>query len=182
MQRGGDEEAALQQLEVFLEYVQSNLTSWKAAPAPPAASEGPALPPAALEQLALIGAQSAGPAGPAKSSSKIEREMALARARAAEKAQHQGFPTLPPSRRLDGTLCYYCQRKFPSRMALFTHLRKNIDKDLSCAQNMLSFQARPACLFWRVCLEGLVHRIRSGVCPERGSGCETQVQDRRTTR
>ena len=133
MQRGGDEEAALQQLEVFLEYVQSNLTSWKAAPAPPAASEGPALPPAALEQLALIGAQTAQPAAGPKSSSKREREMALARARAAEKAQHQGFPTLPPSRRLDGTLCYYCQRQFPSRMALFAHLRKMIDKDLSCA-------------------------------------------------
>ena len=133
MQRGGDEEAALQQLEVFLEYVQSNLASWKAAPAPPAASEGPALPPAALEQLALIGAQSAGPAARPNNSSKREREMAMARAKAAEKAQHQGFPSLPPSRRLDGTLCYYCQRQFPSRMALFAHLRKMIDKDLSCA-------------------------------------------------
>ena len=37
-----------------------------------------------------------------------EREMQQAQRLAAEKAQHQGFPKLPPSRRLDGNLCYYC--------------------------------------------------------------------------
>ena len=104
MQRG-DEEAALQHMEVFLNYVQANLASWKAAAPPPGSSEGPALPPAALEQLALIGAQSAGPTQQPRPASRREREMAAARKLAAEKAQHQGFPSLPPSRRLDGTLC-----------------------------------------------------------------------------
>ena len=131
MQRGsaGDEEVALRHLEVFLEYVQTNLASWKAAPPPPSSSEGPALSATALEQLALIGAHSAGPTQRPQAASRREREMAQARARAAERAQHQGFPSLPPSRRLDGTLCYYCQRQFPSRMALFAHLRRMIDKE-----------------------------------------------------
>ena len=48
---------------------------------------------------------------------------------AAEKALHRGFPKLPPSRRLDGTMCYYCQKRFPSRMALFAHLRRLIEKE-----------------------------------------------------
>jgi len=45
-----------------------------------------------------------------------EREMQQAQRLAAEKAQHQGFPKLPPSRRLDGNLCYYCAMVFWMRM------------------------------------------------------------------
>jgi len=126
-----DESAVLQHLEIFLEYVQSNVAAWRAAPAAARSSEGPALPPSALQQLASIGAEATGPAmhGPPRGASRREREMANIQRLAAEKAQHQGFPKLPPSRRLDGTLCYYCQKRFPSRMALFAHLRRLIDKE-----------------------------------------------------
>ena len=163
MQRG-DEEAALQHLEVFLNYVQANLSSWKAAPPPPGSSEGPALPPAALEQLALIGAHSVGPVQREKPMSRREREMESARKLAAEKAQHQGFPTLPPSRRLDGAVCYYCQRRFPSRMALFSHLHKMIDKERFIpghheAHFQLSVPGGPASL-----PESDVHRCKARTC------------------
>eukprot|EP00913_Durusdinium_trenchii_P002275 g2100.t1 len=97
---------------------------------PTQSSEGPALPPSALEQLASIGAESGAHGWPSSTgTSRREREMHNAQRLAAEKALHQGFPKLPPSRRLDGTMCYYCQKRFPSRMALFAHLRRLIDKE-----------------------------------------------------
>ena len=37
------------------EYVQSNVAAWRAAPAPASNSEGPALPPSALQQLLGFG-------------------------------------------------------------------------------------------------------------------------------
>lgn len=131
MQRAkdSDESAVLQHMEIFLEYVQGNVMAWRAAPAPARNSEGPALPPSALQQLATIGAEASGPAMHRSGASRREREMQQAQRLAAEKAQHQGFPTLPPSRRLDGNLCYYCQKRFPSRMALFAHLRRLIEKE-----------------------------------------------------
>mmetsp|Transcript_27415 Transcript_27415/g.64035 ORF Transcript_27415/g.64035 Transcript_27415/m.64035 type:complete len:1045 (-) Transcript_27415:184-3318(-) len=132
-----DEPAILRHIEVFLEYVQANVASWRAAPpAPSGSSEGPVLPPAALEQLAMIDAQTSGSAAAhssaaprAKPMSRNERALANAQRLAAERAQHKGFPNLPPSRRLDGTLCYYCQRRFPSRQALFAHLRRMIEPE-----------------------------------------------------
>jgi hypothetical protein len=130
--RDVEDEAALAHLEQFLLYVQANEAAWKIAPPPVESSEGPALPAAALEQLALIGAQTNGSSAAHSSNrpqNKRDIELAEAQRRAAEKAQHQGYPTLPLSRRLDGTMCYYCQRRFPSRMALFAHLRRVIDGD-----------------------------------------------------
>lgn len=127
-----EDEAALAHIEQFLLYVQANEAGWRAAPPPAESSEGPALPPAALEQLASIGAESSGSVAShptQRPQGKRERELADAQRRAAERAQHQGFPVLPASRRLEGTMCYYCQRRFPSRMALFAHLRRVIDKD-----------------------------------------------------
>ncbi|CAE7376441.1 BIRC3 [Symbiodinium pilosum] len=90
--------------------------------------------------------------------------MAAARKLAAEKAQHQGFPSLPPSRRLDGTLCYYCQRRFESRMALFHHLRRMIDKERFVEGHhqehfKLSIPGGPASL-----PESGVHRCRAETC------------------
>jgi hypothetical protein len=127
-----EDEAVLTHIEQFLSYVQTNEAAWRAAAPPVESSEGPALPPAALEQLASIGAESSG--GVAAhvnhgSQGKRERELAKAQRLATERALHQGYPKLPNSRRLDGTMCYYCQRRFPSRMALFAHLRRVIDKD-----------------------------------------------------
>jgi len=127
-----EDEAVLAHIEQFLLYVQANEAAWKTAPPPAESSEGPALPPAALEQLASIGAQSSGGSAAhagSRPQNGRERDLAEAQRRAAERAQHQGFPTLPASRRLDGTMCYYCQRRFPSRMALFAHLRRVIDKE-----------------------------------------------------
>eukprot|EP00434_Breviolum_minutum_P021385 symbB.v1.2.018871.t1/scaffold1522.1/size113888/2 len=151
-----DESAVLQHLEIFLEYVQSNVAAWRAAPAAARkSSEGPALPPSALQQLASIGAEATGPAmHHPRGASRREREMANIQRLAAEKAQHQGFPKLPPSRRgfvvggslderLDGTLCYYCQKRFPSRMALFAHLRRLIDKEHWI--EFVSFKQRTLC-------------------------------------
>merc|ERR1711966_112864 len=46
-----DEAAVLAHVDQFLTYVQAHEATWKAAPAPPVSSEGPALPPTALEQL-----------------------------------------------------------------------------------------------------------------------------------
>lgn len=131
-ERDLEDEAVLRHIEQFLAYVQANEAGWRAAPAPAESSEGPALPPAALEQLASIGAQSCGGVGAHAAQQprgRREREMAEAQRRAAERAQHQGFPKLPSSRRLDGTLCYYCHRRFASRMELFAHLRKVIDRE-----------------------------------------------------
>lgn len=125
----GDEEAAAH-VEQFLAYVQDCEASWKAAPAPAESSEGPALPSIALQQLANIGAESSGSrAAHAQPTNRRERELAKAQQRAAEQAQHQGYPRLPPTGRLDGTLCYYCYRRFPSRMALFSHLRRVIERE-----------------------------------------------------
>merc|ERR1711959_880192 len=127
-----DDGAVLTHIDQFLTYVQANEAAWRAAPPPAESSEGPALPPAALEQLATIGANSSGGAAVHAGSRPVgrrERELAEAQRRAAERAQHQGYPNLPASRRLDGTMCYYCQRRFPSRMALFAHLRRVIDKE-----------------------------------------------------
>jgi len=127
-----EDEAVLAHIEQFIQYVQTHEARWRTAPPPAESSEGPALPPAALEQLASIGATSSGGAAAHRSNkpmSRRERELAEAQRRVAEKAQHQGFPVLPASRRLDGTMCYYCQRRFPSRMALFAHLRRVIDKE-----------------------------------------------------
>ncbi|CAK9028921.1 Sodium/calcium exchanger 1 [Durusdinium trenchii] len=116
--------------ELFFDYLQKNVAAWRAAPGPTQSSEGPALPPSALEQLASIGAESGAHGWPSSTgTSRREREMHNAQRLAAEKALHQGFPKLPPSRRLDGTMCYYCQKRFPSRMALFAHLRRLIDKE-----------------------------------------------------
>ncbi|CAK9026057.1 unnamed protein product [Durusdinium trenchii] len=125
-----DESAILQHMELFFDYLQKNVAAWRAAPGPTQSSEGPALPPSALEQLASIGAESGAHGWPSSTgTSRREREMHNAQRLAAEKALHQGFPKLPPSRRLDGTMCYYCQKRFPSRMALFAHLRRLIDKE-----------------------------------------------------
>jgi hypothetical protein len=127
-----EDESVLTHIDHFLAYVQANEAAWRAAAPSVESSEGPALPPAALEQLASIGAQSSGGAGAHAnqgSQGKRERELAKAQRLAAERAQHQGYPKLPVSRRLDGTMCYYCQRRFPSRMALFAHLRRVIDKE-----------------------------------------------------
>lgn len=127
-----EEEAVLVHIEQFLAYVLANEAGWRQAPPPVESSEGPALPPAALEQLATIGAQSSGGAvvhAARRPQGRRERELADAQRRAAERAQHQGYPALPASRRLDGNMCYYCQRRFPSRMALFAHLRRVIDKE-----------------------------------------------------
>jgi len=127
-----EDEAVLSHIEQFLIYVQANEAAWKTAPPPAESSEGPALPPTALEQLASIGAQSSGSSAAharSRPQNRRERELAEAQRRAAERAQHQGFPALPASRRLDSTMCYYCQRRFPSRMALFAHLRRVIDKE-----------------------------------------------------
>lgn len=127
-----EDEAVLTHIEQFISYVQANEAAWRAAAPPVESSEGPSLPPAALEQLASIGAESSGGVGAHVnhgSQGKRERELAKAQRLAAERALHQGYPKLPNSRRLDGTMCYYCQRRFPSRMALFAHLRKVIDKD-----------------------------------------------------
>ncbi|CAJ1395236.1 unnamed protein product [Effrenium voratum] len=129
MQRANEDTAAvLRSIERFLEYVQANVAAWRAAPAPAGASEGPALPALALEQLSAIAAVPARVTG-GGAATKRERDQQRAQQLAQEKAQHKGFPKLPPSRRLDGTLCYYCLKRFPSRMALFTHLRRLIDKD-----------------------------------------------------
>merc|ERR1719181_2299984 len=131
-ERDIEDEAVLSHIDQFLSYVHANEAAWKSAPPPAEASEGPALPPAALEQLASIGAQSSGGAaahGSRKPMGRRERELAEAQRKAAERAQHQGYPTLPANRKLDGNMCYYCQRRFPSRMALFAHFRRVIDKD-----------------------------------------------------
>jgi len=131
-EKDAEDEAVLAHIEQFLAYVQSHEARWRAAPQPAESSEGPALPPAALEQLASIGAQLCGGSAAHAAHRPVgrrERELAEAQRRAAEHAQHLGFPVLPTSRRLDGTMCYYCQRRFPSRMALFAHLRRVIDKD-----------------------------------------------------
>lgn len=129
-----EDDAASRHIEQFIAYVEANEAAWRAAPPPAESSEGPALPAAALEQLAQIGSQSSG--GPrahgvadAQPLGRRERALAEAQQRATERALHQGFPSLPESRRLDGTLCYYCHRRFPSRMALFSHLRRVIDKE-----------------------------------------------------
>eukprot|EP00411_Alexandrium_monilatum_P110235 CAMPEP_0175709198 /NCGR_PEP_ID=MMETSP0097-20121207/39449_1 /TAXON_ID=311494 /ORGANISM="Alexandrium monilatum, Strain CCMP3105" /LENGTH=1037 /DNA_ID=CAMNT_0017016591 /DNA_START=8 /DNA_END=3121 /DNA_ORIENTATION=+ len=125
-----EEDVALRHIERFIEHVQANEAAWRAAAPPVEASQGPALPSDALEQLASIGAEASGAAaGPRPPQSRRERELAEAQRRAAERAQHQGYPRLPASRRLDGTLCYYCLRRFPSRMALFAHLRRVIDQE-----------------------------------------------------
>jgi len=123
-----DEDAVLRRIERFIAHVQAHEAAWRTAVPPAEPSEGPALPSDALEQLASIGAEASAVA-PRPPQSQRERELANAQRRAAERAQHQGFPKLPASRRLDGTLCYYCLRRFPSRMALFAHLRRVIDKD-----------------------------------------------------
>jgi hypothetical protein len=130
-----DEDMVLRHIDSFLVYVEANKATWLSAPPPAESSEGPALPPAALEQLARIGAEACGGAaahGTAPGRPPLgrrERELAEAQRRAAERAQHQGYPVLPASRKLDGTMCYYCHRRFPSRMALFAHLRRVIDKE-----------------------------------------------------
>jgi len=135
MQRQQDveDDKVLHHIDQFLSYVQSHEAAWRAAPPPSDVSEGPALPPAALEQLASIGAEACGGAAAhgalPNRLGKRERELAEAQRRATERAQHQGYPSLPASRRLDGTMCYYCHRRFPSRMALFAHLRRVIDRD-----------------------------------------------------
>jgi len=135
MRRAGDvdDDAVLRHIDQFVSYVKDNESAWHEAPPPVESSEGPALPLAALEQLARIGAEVSGPDAQNRASraprSRRERELADAQQRAAEVAQHQGYPKLPPSRRLDGTLCYYCFRRFPSRMALFAHLRWVIDRE-----------------------------------------------------
>lgn len=116
----------------LLAYIQAKEAAWRAAPNPAETSEGPALPSAALEQLAAIGADVCGGAAAHTAQRPLtrrERELAEAQRRAAERAQHQGYPKLPASRRLDGNLCYYCHRRFPRRMALFAHLRRVIDKE-----------------------------------------------------
>lgn len=133
MRVGEDDVSTLRYIEQFLAYVQANEAAWHAAPAPVESSEGPALPAAALEQLAQIGAEASGSAAahgvPQQRLGRRERELADAQRKAAERLQHQGVPKLPAAGRLDGTMCYYCQRRFPSRMALFAHLRHVIDKD-----------------------------------------------------
>lgn len=124
-----EDELVLRHIEQFIAYTRSNEASWRAA-VPPMESEGPALPPAALAQLACIGLKSSGGAAahPDRPLGRQERELEQARRLAAERAQHQGFPVLPASRRLDGNMCYYCHRRFPSRGALFGHLRRLIDR------------------------------------------------------
>jgi hypothetical protein len=124
-----EEEVVLRHIERFITHVQDNVQTWLSAAPPIETSEGPALPSDALEQLASIGAEIAAAASPQRPANRRQRELAEAQRRAAERAQHQGYPKLPASRRLDGNLCYYCLRRFPSRMALFAHLRRVIDKD-----------------------------------------------------
>jgi len=127
-----EDEMVLAHIEQFLAYVEANKAAWRVAAPPAETSEGPALPSAALQQLAMIGAHSSGGPlahGQQRPMGRRERALADAQRCAAEKAQHQGYPMLPTNRRLDGTMCYYCQRRFPSRMALFAHLRRVIDKE-----------------------------------------------------
>jgi len=126
---GADEHEILSHIERFIIHVQAGESVWRASAPPTEASEGPALPSDALEQLASIGAETSGSVIQRTPQNRRERELAQAQKLAAERALHQGYPKLPASRRLDGTLCYYCLRRFPSRMALFAHLRRVIDKE-----------------------------------------------------